>query len=167
MKNRLQKFMQAEGLSASRLADMLDIQPSNVSHILSGRNKPGYDFLTKILSRFPKLNSDWLLLGIGNMYRRTDAGKEPSSALLANSGRDDGGNPEDDGGMTDSGLSDESVGELPECGAVTGRDSSSAFVALPPPPASGTVAVERKSGADVSQVIVLYEDGTFTAYRQR
>ena len=80
--------MQAEGLSASRLADMLDIQPSNVSHILSGRNKPGYDFLTKILSRFPKLNSDWLLLGIGSMYRRTDAGKDVSSVSLADSSPD-------------------------------------------------------------------------------
>lgn len=163
MKNRLQKFMQAEGLSASRLADMLDIQPSNVSHILSGRNKPGYDFLTKILSRFPKLNSDWLLLGIGSMYRRTDAGKDVSSVSLAN-GLDSGGYSEYSG-TADSGRSDESVGEPsgnPECEGAS-MAPSSAFVV--PPPASD--AAGRKPGVDVSQVIVLYEDGTFTAYRQR
>lgn len=164
MKNRLQKFMQAEGLSASRLADMLDIQPSNVSHILSGRNKPGYDFLTKILSRFPKLNSDWLLLGIGSMYRRTDAGKDVSSVSLADSSPDSDVNSVDSG-TADSGRSDESVGEPsgnPECEGAS-MAPSSAFVV--PPPASE--AAGRKPGADVSQVIVLYEDGTFTAYRQR
>ena len=69
MKDRLEKFMLSERLTSSRLAEILGVQPSNVSHILSGRNKPSFDFIEKMLQRFPKINPDWFLLGKGNMYR--------------------------------------------------------------------------------------------------
>jgi hypothetical protein len=36
---------------------------------MSGRNKPSYDFLLKLLQRFPQINPDWLLLDRGPMYR--------------------------------------------------------------------------------------------------
>ena len=62
MREKLMKLMKNEGLSSSRLAEILEIQPSTISHIISGRNKPGFDFLVKILQRFPELHPDWLLL---------------------------------------------------------------------------------------------------------
>lgn len=68
-------LMQNEGLKSSQLADMLGINPAGISHILAGRNKPGFDLLQKILRRFPRINPDWLILDSGPMYR--DA--EPSS----------------------------------------------------------------------------------------
>lgn len=58
-----------EGLTQSRLAEMLEIQPANVSHILAGRSKPGFELLQKILRRFPRINPDWLLLDSPEMYR--------------------------------------------------------------------------------------------------
>lgn len=72
MREKLLKLMKSEKLSSSRLADMLEIQPSSISHILSGRNKPSFDFLVKILRRFPTLNPDWLLLDAEQMYRSGD-----------------------------------------------------------------------------------------------
>ena len=69
MREKLLKLMKSEKLSSSRLAEILEIQPSSISHILSGRNKPSYDFLVKILRRFPTLNPDWLLLDAEQMYR--------------------------------------------------------------------------------------------------
>ncbi len=69
MKDRLLKFLTAINLSPSRFAEELGIQPSGVSHILSGRNNPSYDFIVKILSKFPDLNPEWLLLGKGDMMR--------------------------------------------------------------------------------------------------
>jgi transcriptional regulator with XRE-family HTH domain len=71
MKDRLLQFLNAIQLSSSRFADEIGIQPSGVSHILSGRNNPSYDFIVKILSRFPELNADWLLLGEGNMFKES------------------------------------------------------------------------------------------------
>ena len=69
MKERLEKFIRTEGLTPSRFAEIMGVQPSNISHILGGRNKPSFDFIEKMLLRFPKVNPDWLLLGKGSIYR--------------------------------------------------------------------------------------------------
>jgi hypothetical protein len=61
--------MKHEGVNSTRLAEILGIQASGISHIMSGRNKPSYDFLQKLLQRFPQINPDWLLLDKGPMYR--------------------------------------------------------------------------------------------------
>ena len=69
MKNRLIQFLELEQLSPARFADVLGVQRSGVSHILSGRNKPGFDFIEKILTRFPGINAEWLITGKGKMYK--------------------------------------------------------------------------------------------------
>jgi len=73
MKERLSKIIASEGLTPALLADKMGIQRSGISHILSGRNYPSFDFLQKLLIHFPKLNADWLILGQGSMYKTTDA----------------------------------------------------------------------------------------------
>lgn len=72
MKERLEKFIKTEGLTPSRFAEIMGVQPSSISHILGGRNKPSFDFIEKMLLRFPKINPDWLLLGKGPIYRLAD-----------------------------------------------------------------------------------------------
>ncbi|MFI3288658.1 MAG: helix-turn-helix transcriptional regulator [Rikenellaceae bacterium] len=72
MKEKITHLMKSEGLTTTRLAEILEIQPSAVSHLVSGRNKPGYDLLQKILRRFPRINPDWLLLDSGEPYRKDD-----------------------------------------------------------------------------------------------
>ncbi len=62
-------LLASEGLSASKFAETVGVQASGISHILSGRNKPGYDLIVKILGNFPDISPDWLLLGEGSMYR--------------------------------------------------------------------------------------------------
>ena len=69
MNSRLQQFLELEKLSPARFSDILGVQRSGISHILSGRNKPGYDLIQKILLKFPSLNPDWLLLGKGKVYK--------------------------------------------------------------------------------------------------
>ena len=71
MRDKLLLLMKNEGLTSSRLAELLGIQPSSISHILGGRNKPSFDFVQKILRRFPNINPDWLLIDKGEMYRST------------------------------------------------------------------------------------------------
>jgi hypothetical protein len=48
------------------------VQRSGVSHILTGRNKPSLDFISKILSSYPELDSDWLLFGKGQMIKKLE-----------------------------------------------------------------------------------------------
>jgi transcriptional regulator with XRE-family HTH domain len=61
MDEKLRILMQTENLTASKLAEILEIKPAAISHILSGRNKPSFDLLCKIVNRFPQINPYWLL----------------------------------------------------------------------------------------------------------
>ncbi len=61
MDKKLRILMQNENLTASKLAEILEIKPAAVSHILSGRNKPSFELICKIVNRFPQINPYWLL----------------------------------------------------------------------------------------------------------
>ena len=78
MDKRLQQFLDAENISQAQLADTLGVARAGISHILSGRNKPGFDFLEAMALRFPQVSMDWLLTGKGRMY------KDPSPAAGEN-----------------------------------------------------------------------------------
>lgn len=77
MNRRLLQFLQAENLTQTQFADTLSVARGSVSHILAGRNKPGYDFMESLLLHFPRLNLEWLLTGKGRMYK--DVSPEESS----------------------------------------------------------------------------------------
>ena len=68
-----------EGLSPSQFADKLGVQRSGVSHLLSGRNKPSFEFINKMLVAFPKINPDWLITGNGKAYRDFAAPAAPAA----------------------------------------------------------------------------------------
>ncbi len=67
--DRLTQIMTSKQLSSSAFADFLEIQRSNMSHYLSGRNKPGVEILQKILTKMPDINADWLMMGRGEMSK--------------------------------------------------------------------------------------------------
>lgn len=69
MKDRLLQFLSKNQISATHLADEIGVQRSSVSHVLSGRNNPSYDFIHKILKRYDDLSADWLISGKGEMYQ--------------------------------------------------------------------------------------------------
>ncbi len=71
MKNRIAEIMEKQKLTSLKFANLVGIQPSAVSHILSGRNNPSMDVIQKILNTFRTINPDWLILGVGAMYRET------------------------------------------------------------------------------------------------
>ena len=78
MKDRIAHIMRAKNLKASDFAELLGIQPSGISHILSGRNQPSLDFVKKIKETFPEYNLDWIIFGKGPMttsepFRETTA----------------------------------------------------------------------------------------------
>lgn len=79
MNRRLQQFLELEQLKAAQFADIMGIQRSSVSHILSGRNKPGFDFIQKFLTKFPSVNPDWLILGKGKPFREMNAQNSPQN----------------------------------------------------------------------------------------
>jgi transcriptional regulator with XRE-family HTH domain len=69
MKDRILEFLRAENKSSAQLAEEIGVQPSGISHILSGRNNPSLDFVLKMLEKYKLLSTDWLLFGKGSMYK--------------------------------------------------------------------------------------------------
>lgn len=69
MLDRLLQFLAAENISKSQFADLIGVSKANVTHILSGRNKPSYEFIEHLCSHFPGLNLEWLVSGRGKMYK--------------------------------------------------------------------------------------------------
>ncbi|MBR4838282.1 MAG: helix-turn-helix transcriptional regulator [Bacteroidales bacterium] len=63
IKDRLAHILRAKNLTATQFAEKMEIQPSNVSHLLNGRNKPSLDFLIKLKEIFPEYSFDWIILG--------------------------------------------------------------------------------------------------------
>lgn len=83
MDKRLQQFLDAENISQAQLAETLGVARAGISHILSGRNKPGFDFLEAMALHFPQINMDWLLTGKGRMYKDAAASSPENPVFTA------------------------------------------------------------------------------------
>lgn len=95
MQDRINKLIAMEKLTPSKFAELIGVQRSSISHILSGRNKPSFDVIQFILKRFSNINAEWLILGTGDMYKKPvqinlfdhpPAFPEPNRALKKDSG---------------------------------------------------------------------------------
>ena len=69
MIERILELIQLKKMSPSQLADAIGVQRSNISHFVSGRNKPSLEFIIKVLNFFQDVNPDWLLFGKSPVFR--------------------------------------------------------------------------------------------------
>ena len=76
MRDRIIEFLRIENKSAAQLAEEIGVQPSVISHIISGRNRPSLDFVLKMLEKYAFLSTEWLLFGRGSMYNDGQSIKE-------------------------------------------------------------------------------------------
>ena len=70
---RILKIIEKENLTPTQFADKTNIQRPKISHIVNGRNAPSLDVVQKTLRAFPEINPEWLILGVGNIYRQPNA----------------------------------------------------------------------------------------------
>ena len=59
--SRIKKLMDENSLTPSSFANKIGSKRANVSHILSGRNKPSLNFLIKIVDSFDNISLDWFI----------------------------------------------------------------------------------------------------------
>jgi transcriptional regulator with XRE-family HTH domain len=59
--DKIKQVLKDKNLTPSYFADEIGVQRSSISHILSGRNRPSFDIIQKIIRRFPELGYDWIL----------------------------------------------------------------------------------------------------------
>lgn len=144
MKDRIQAFLQNENKSYAQFAEEIGVQPSGISHILSGRNNPSLDFVIKMLHRYPALAAEWLLFGRGPMY------KFVSQPTLFDVERPFSPSGEDDGTR---------LTELPE--------EMSDAPDGPQRAAKGELQLrvsDRDGAKHLTRIVMFYSDKTFTEY---
>lgn len=134
MLERIQEIILKHGLNASKFADEIGLQRSNVSHVLSGRNKPSLDFVLRILKSFPDVNADWLLFGKGSY-------DDKKMDLFA-------GEQEKD--------VDKEAEKAAEQTDIQTADPGQKELKSPAKP--------KNSRQDIRKVLIFYEDGSFESY---
>lgn len=154
MNSRLKQFLAAENISQSQFADTIKVVRASVSHVLSGRNNPSYEFMRAIMLSYPHLNMEWLMLGKGRMYK--DSSPAPTPAP-----------PIETAPMTSDLLFsdfdlDQNTQTAPE------YDLSAASVTTEPSKQSSSEMNTLKEGVqsivkqrNVSKIIIMFDDGTF------
>ena len=168
MKDRLSQFLKKEGFTLIRFAEMMDVGPSTVSHIISGRNKPGFDFIEKILRRFPHLNPDWLILGVLPIYRIEIKNGDEINIPINNN---------DSIGMFNFEALEEKITHKENLSDDTlKRDTNEAFLhdnqlletiqikSLQLDEIISENVVPEKPSKKIERVIILYDNATFTCY---
>jgi transcriptional regulator with XRE-family HTH domain len=167
MKERLIQLLDLEQLSPSKFADLIGVQRSSISHVLSGRNKPSFDFLQKTLKAFPGLNASWLMLGEGTMYERM--GRTVSGNLFDNPEAREVPSDSDVADFTDrtAEIPEPEKDEIPE----GMRQGQPAGITSEKTEIGNDQAKEAVSGPiaggsrRIVQVMVLYNDDTFRSFK--
>ncbi|MFI3319091.1 MAG: helix-turn-helix transcriptional regulator [Rikenellaceae bacterium] len=181
MKEKIRYLMKSEGLTSSRFAEILEIRPSGVSHLLAGRNKPGFELLQKILTRFPKINPDWLLLDKGEIYRDDELEVEAGSAEFDILGADfsplQNSSPEEQPPILSLDSEATSGIEAAKEASPTSTDgeyipSWEKSMRQEQEPSSGAnlhsaLSSRSRDGARATAVVVLYEDGSCESFKVR
>lgn len=81
MQERLNQIVKQKNLTAARFAEILGVNASTISHILAGRNKPGFDIINSIAIKFPDISLDWLITGNEPMYKQSLMEPTPQSEI--------------------------------------------------------------------------------------
>ena len=152
MHNRLKQFLAAENVTQAQFANTIGVGKANISHVLAGRNKPGYDFIKAIMLGYPHLNINWLLLGTGKMYDMAQPVKEkqPSNEALLFDNED---LPLFMDEPYDVPISEEQNDTQPVI-----EQNIKAFTSIKETVNNTQVAVKQRK---VSKIIVLFDDGSF------
>jgi transcriptional regulator with XRE-family HTH domain len=146
MKDRILAFLTNENKSYAQFAEEIGVQPSGISHILSGRNNPSLDFVIKMLHRYPSLSAEWLLFGRGAMYKNIT---EPTlfEAEPLNTGSEE--------------LTEESDTKTVEEVNMSSEGKEKAYLSDIAPGMEDQGSKEKR----LARVLMFYSDKTFTEYR--
>jgi len=145
MKDRIRLFLDKENKTSSQFAEEIGVQPSGVSHVLSGRNKPSLDFILKMLNTYVDLSTDWLLFGKGEMYRSAH-GQNLSADLFTDASADKESKYSGESLFDDAQLSEEREHDEDKQVKDDGEATKEGFS---------------------ERIIIFYQDGTYCEYNRR
>jgi transcriptional regulator with XRE-family HTH domain len=139
MTERIQLILKTYNLSPSQFADEIQVQRSGLSHILSGRNKPSLDFVTKILDHYPDISPEWLLFGKGQMLKKLRSESSPE--------KNDAGKPFEKQTVTNKKPEEEKQPEEIVIRKDIRREKE-----------------ETKQEAEIEKIVIFYKNNTFSEF---
>ena len=143
MKDRIIQFLKEKSLTSTKFADEIGVQRSSISHILSGRNKPSFDFIEKMLIAYPDIDAQWLITGKGNMMSN-----QPSLFNQSNH------QSEENSSSRELNIQNTPMKEhlISKSDEVTVEKEEN-------------IELNKKKSTDIERVIIFYHDGTFKEYK--
>lgn len=149
--DKIKQILIEKNLSPSHFADEIGVQRSSISHILSGRNRPSFDIIQKIIRRFPDLGFDWILE------------EEPVTTLQSYS------IPSNTNRFSNRGpaLSDRSNSLHPTTSFRTQRSEIAPMNSNQPTEKESVGAPDKEktnTTKTVERILIFYSDGTFKEY---
>ncbi len=161
MKERLIQLLDLEQLTPSKFADIIGVQRSSVSHVISERNNPSFDFIQKTLTAFPGLNAEWLIVGQGTMYDQM--GREASGNLFEAPVEENLVQiPVDITGQgAENDFPEDSQGDNDEINSSSSPDLTRVLEDIP----DDLGQEASRSPGNIVQVMVFYDDDTFKTYK--
>lgn len=63
---RIATIIKREKLNQNSFSVLIGHDFQKTRHILTGRNKPAYDYLVSVIEAFPHIRIEWIMLGKGN-----------------------------------------------------------------------------------------------------
>lgn len=182
MINRINLLLRAKNITARTFAEEIGIQPSGMSHILSGRNNPSLDFVTKVIRRYPEISLEWLVFGQGEMLKSpasptlrpaaiaSTPSTDPTTLALDHSIQQsltfDAAELEDHPKPEVQPSSTDTAAHLPidhNTPSMVGTDTPAPEKPLPIP-SVGLVAGKQAEGKRIAKIILFYDDHTFETY---
>lgn len=162
-RERLLKLIADNNMSAKQFAAEVGIQAGTISNIVNGRNNPSLDVMQRVLNRFRTLSSDWLILGVGNMYR-TEGGKENRENGEAKDQQLQQQQQEIPGigdAIASPQQSIDSPSPLSRAQAISAPAISREMQPLASTKKQQTAPMEQPAAKRIERIIVFYSDGTF------
>ena len=150
LSERIKSIIDSKHTTPSAFADSLGIGRAVISHILTGRNNPSLEVVTRILAKYSDVNPEWLLQDKGKMYKDgvTISGEDRAEPdLFSQNAENTRGVPETEKKQN---LTEEKITQEPINDSVreeyTLLNSSS------------------KTNKKVVKIIIYYSDNTFEAF---
>ena len=71
--------MEEQHMSQQVFATFIGLSPATLSSIFNGRTRPTLNIVEAIKNKIPTISTDWLLMGVGDMYISPSTGDSTSS----------------------------------------------------------------------------------------
>ena len=145
-RDRIKLIIETEGVTQVAFAETTGINTSTLNHVLTGRNNPSVEVISKILAAYPQYESDWLLHGSGPMWTEAYSEQQVRSTSIPLFSDSDG----DGSGSTPSPV----AAPVPNGGMRRGKAEEGTRE-------TAQTTKEHATSKRVQKVIIYYDDNTF------